>query len=389
MSLRLLHTSDWHLGRHFHNHSLLEDQRLLLDQLAEVLLARKVDALLIAGDVYDRSVPPADAVTVLNNFLNKVAATCAIPVIMIPGNHDSAERLGFAAQHLKASGLHIISDFDSMLTPVTLNKDGTHVEIWAMPYNDPEQVRSHFRAQDEQIDTKVPAGSYDAANRYLLNLIDTQPHSGSPRILLSHCFLAGAEACESERPLSIGGSDQVSIEPLLNYDYVALGHLHSPQSRVRETIRYSGSLMKYSFSEADQHKSVTLLEIEGDDIKVNEHSLTPRRDMRILEGSLESLLAAGASDPNADDYLLIRLTDQQALLNPMERLREVYPNVLHLEKTGFYQQNSELTQNRERLQRGPRELFGDFFAQITGSPLQPEQQQALDDTLNELKQGEH
>ena len=377
MSFTLIHTSDWHLGRQFHNHSLLEDQRHLLEQLFKILSSTHADALLIAGDIYDRSVPPASAVSLLNSFLERVFTELNIPVVIIPGNHDSAERLGFGAHQLRGSGLHIIADFDAMLTPVTLEKAGETIDIWGIPYADPEHVRNHF-ADDDSIKERITNGNFDAAHTYLIEQINQRRDPSRQSILMSHCFAVGGEVSDSERPLSIGGSDQVSTAPMLDFDYVALGHLHGPQSRTKETIRYSGSLMKYSFSEQHQRKGVVELHI-GQQIEtaMDWHDLHPIHNMRIIEGKLDELIKAGENDPHAHDYLLVRLTDTHALLDPMQKLRQVYPNVMHLEKPGFYSDQSPLMQKREQLKRGSEAMFADFFAQITGNTLTSEQQHAL------------
>jgi exonuclease SbcD len=207
-------------------------------------------------------------------------------------------------------------------------------------------------------------------------------------VLISHCFIDGAQESESERPLAIGGADRVSYEPCVDFDYVALGHLHSPQYKGETHIRYSGSILKYSFSEQDQKKGVTLVEIDSDGLKASKHlPLKPLRDMRIIEGEMQTILEQGKVDPNNEDYLLIRLTDRHAILDPMNKLRSVYPNVLHLEKPGMLE-TGEQQMNRETLKRGELEMFRDFFVQITGQTLNDEQDEAIQQAITELnKQG--
>ena len=199
----------------------------------------------------------------------------------------------------------------------------------------------------------------------------------SLNVLISHCFIDGAEASESERPLSIGGADRVSVEPFKAFDYVALGHLHNPQHKGEAHIRYSGSILKYSFSEQRQQKGVTLVEMNPSGLQAITHlPLTPLRDMRTLEGDLETLLQQGATDPHKQDYVLIRLTDQRALLEPMSKLRQVYENVLHIEKT-WLQDSGTLQVNRDKLKRGELEMFEDFFKQVSGNELTADQQLAI------------
>lgn len=366
--MKFLHTSDWHIGRQFHNVSLLDDQRHVLAQIVAYIRSEAVDAVIIAGDIYDRSVPPAAAVSLLDEVLNTICTDLAVPVLLIPGNHDGAERLRFGSKQLKQAGLHIIGDLNQITQPVILNKNGHAIAFYGIPYNDPESVRNHF---------EVDVTSHDEAHQYLVEQINAVKNANAINVLISHCFIDGAEASESERPLSIGGADRVSVEPFKAFNYVALGHLHNPQHKGETHIRYSGSILKYSFSEQRQQKGVTLVEMDETGLKSTTHlPLKPLRDMRTLEGDLESLLKQGATDPNNQDYLLIRLTDQNAILDPMSKLRQVYENVLHIEKT-WLQDSGNLQVNRDKLKRGELDMFQDFFKQVSGQDLTPEQHTAI------------
>ncbi len=373
--MKFIHTSDWHIGRQFHNVSLLDDQRHVLEQVIEHIKNESVDAVIIAGDIYDRSVPPAAAVSLLDEVLNTICSDLGIPVILIPGNHDGAERLRFGSNQLSQAGLHIIGDLNQITQPVVLNKNGFDVSFYGIPYNDPESVRNHF---------SIDVSSHDEAHQFLVEQINAVKTDTAINVLISHCFIDGAEASESERPLSIGGADRVSVESFKAFNYVALGHLHNPQHKGAEHIRYSGSILKYSFSEQRQQKGVTLVEMNEDGVKSTTHlPLTPLRDMRILEGDLETLLKQGSTDPNNQDYLLIRLTDQSAILDPMSKLRQVYENVLHIEKT-WLQDSGSLQVNREKLKRGELEMFQDFFKQISGNDLTTEQQTAIKNIITTI-----
>jgi len=305
--MKFIHTSDWHIGRQLHNASLLDDQKHALDQLLGYIVAENVDALVIAGDIYDRSVPPAAAVELLDEVLHRICIELGVPVILIPGNHDSAERLRFGARQLRASGLHIIGDLNQITEPVII-RAGVEVHFYGIPYNDPETVRSKFR---------VEVSGHNAAHRFLVEQIKAARRPDKVNVLISHCFIDGGEESESERPLSIGGADRVDYRPLVDFDYVALGHLHSPQCRGAEYIRYSGSLLKYSFSEQHQKKGVTLVSVTAAGIQSTRHlPLVPLRDMRVLEGELNALLKRGKTDPGNQDYLLVRLTDRQRSSTP-------------------------------------------------------------------------
>ncbi|HCG9122436.1 TPA: exonuclease SbcCD subunit D [Vibrio parahaemolyticus] len=376
--MKFIHTSDWHLGRQFHNVSLLEDQQAVLEQLIQYIENNPVDAVIVAGDVYDRSVPPTIAIELLNRVVKRTCGELNTPMILISGNHDGAERLGFGSEQMKRSGLHIISNFEDMLTPVVIEtKAAGHVAFYGMPYNDPEQVRYVY---------KEPVSTHDEAHKLLAEKITEQFQSEHRNILISHCFVDGAIESESERPLSIGGSDRVSHEHFLNFDYVALGHLHQPQKKGEEYIRYSGSLMKYSFGEQNQKKGFTLVEIGKDGFIGAEHiELTAPHEMRIVEGELEQILEWGKTDPKNEDYLLVRLMDKHAILNPMEKLRTVYPNVLHLEKPGMLI-GVEQEMAQAKLARSEIDMFKDFFAEAQDSELSNEQEQAISDIIKQLSQ---
>ncbi|WP_404972610.1 exonuclease SbcCD subunit D [Vibrio campbellii] len=376
--MKFIHTSDWHLGRQFHNVSLLDDQQAVLDQLIQYIKDNPVDAVVVAGDIYDRSVPPTIAIELLNKVVKRICGELNTPMILISGNHDGAERLGFGSEQMKNAGLHIISNFEDMLTPVVIETASAgQVAFYGMPYNDPEQVR--FAYQE-------PVSTHDQAHKLLAEKITEQFQPEQRNVLVSHCFVDGAIESESERPLSIGGSDRVSHEHFLNFDYVALGHLHQPQKKGEEYIRYSGSLMKYSFGEQNQKKGFTLVEIDPNGFVSAEHvDLTAPHEMRIVEGELEQVIEQGKTDPKNEDYLLVRLMDKHAILNPMEKLRTVYPNVLHLEKPGMLI-GVEQEMAQAKLARSEIDMFRDFFTEAQDSQLSQEQDQAISDIIKQLSQ---
>lgn len=385
--MKFIHTSDWHLGRQFHNVSLLEDQRHVLNQLIAMIEQHQVDALVIAGDIYDRSVPPAVAVELLDEVLHRVCHELQVPVLLITGNHDSAERLRFGSRQLSQSGLHIFGDVEQVNVATTLTgKSGITVNFYGIPYHDPEQIRHIFDAS---------VTNHDDAHRFVVDRIKSDIEDkkmtnddgeSSINVLISHCFVDGAQECESERPLSIGGADRVSYEPLLDFNYVALGHLHGPQYKGNESIRYSGSLLKYSFSEKNQKKGVNLVELDDEGKpKITRLAFKPLRDLRVLEGKMDDLLAQGKTDPNNDDYVMIILTDTHAILDAIGKLREVYPNVLHLEKPGMMSAGDAHAMNREKLKQNEIDMFRDFYQQTSGNDLTSEQDQALTEVINQLR----
>ncbi len=380
--MKFLHTSDWHLGRQLHNASLLEDQAYVLDQIVDIASQQAVDAVLIAGDVYDRTVPPARAVSLLNSVLDRLCREKAIPVIVIPGNHDSAERLGFGARQLSASGLFIIDSPEAILSPVILEDAYGKITFYGIPYLEPAVAREYF---------DVELSGHDETLAYVAKRIKShsQKKGNYRTVVLSHCFLNGGEACESERPLSVGGADQASAKNFKAFDYTALGHLHGTQYRYHEKIRYSGSILKYSFSEERHQKSVTLVNMDAQgECAIEEIALKPLHDMRTLEGSLAEILAAGKTDQNVLDYVQVRLSDTHAILDIMGKLREVYPNVLHLERPGLLSASSGQMASRERLKKGEMSMFRDFYEQVRGEPMSGAQDRLLEETIENLHRAE-
>ena len=377
--MKFLHTSDWHIGRQLHNHSLLDDQAHVLNQIVELAIDRNVDAVVIAGDIYDRSVPPVAAVALLDSILDRLVNQAKIPVLMIAGNHDGRERLGFGATQMASNGLYIEGPLQTEFNPVIING----VAFFLLPYAEPVLVRNVFG------DIANGVNTHQQAMAFLLEQINAVELDGLPRVIVAHCFLAGGEESDSERPLSLGGADQISPTVFKEYNYTALGHLHGPQKKGSEHVRYSGSILKYSFSEARQKKSVTLVDIDPQgDAKTELVALKALRNLRVLEGHIDNLLEQGAKDPYADDYLMIRLFDKDAILDAMGKLRSVYPNVLHLERTGLMAQRESLQLNRDHLKQSELSMFKSFFQQVTGDELSEAQDQALSSVISSLYKGD-
>jgi exonuclease SbcD len=377
--MKILHTSDWHLGRQFHNYSLLEDQRHVLRQICEIVAEQQVDVVIVAGDIYDRSVPPAAAVELLDETIDHICHDLQVPMIIIAGNHDSPQRLGFGSRQLATAGLYVVGNLWQTPQSIDLtDHQGQKVAFYPIPYTDPVTVR---HCHD------VAVSSHDEAMSHLVDLIHASRDRSIPAVAIAHCFLAGGEGSESERPLSIGGVEYVTPQLFSDFSYTALGHLHGPQFRYAEIIRYSGSPLKYSFSEEQQKKSVTLIDLLPDgEMTIEKIAVNPIRNMRTLQGSLEDILAAGRVDSHCDDYLRIQLTDTHAILDVMNKLRDVYPNVLHLERPGLVTQRS-VQADRERLQRGELSMFRDFYQQVTGDELTAEQNQIVSHELELLQRG--
>ncbi|GDY08572.1 nuclease SbcCD subunit D [Planctomycetia bacterium] len=354
--MKFLHTADWHLGRLFHQVHLTDDQDFVLAKLFGIIEAHRPDAVVIAGDVYDRAVPPPEAVELWDRTLCRIAGEMELPVILIPGNHDSATRLGVGSELLRASGVHIVSKLTRADIPIMLRgADGVEVAFFGLPYAEPPQVRELLN------DSSI--GDHDSAMEAMCDRMRENFRPGQRNVLIAHAFVVGGSESESERPLSVGGAGTVRAEHFHGFDYVALGHLHSPQ-RVGENAVYSGSLLKYSFSECEDTKSVSLVDLSAQgEVTRREIPLLARRDVRRLEGELQELLARAATDPHRDDYLHVTLTDDGAILNAMAKLREGYPNVLNLERRFLERRDGE---SRSVARRGTSDadLFRNFVREV-------------------------
>lgn len=374
--MRLLHTADWHLGRLFHGRSLIEDQAHVLDRFVDLVRELRPDAVLIAGDVYDRAVPPAEAVNLLDDTLSRIVLGAGVPVVMIAGNHDSPDRLGFGARLLAAQGLTIAGRVDAALAGVEFEDAWGRVVVHPLPYAEPAMVRDALSAE---------IVGHEAAMAALLQDVWQRHPAGARSVLMAHAFVAGGDESESERPLSVGGSGAVSAGLFAGFDYVALGHLHRPQQAGAEHVQYAGSLLKYSLSEVDHRKSVTLVELgEPGDVRLERIPLPPLRDLRCVQGGLAEILAAARSDAAPQDYIFASLNDAGALLDPMARLREVYPNVLGCERTVLSRTGPATCAAPRRRELDARALFSDFFREVAGETLEEPASQAVDDSLEAL-----
>jgi len=375
--MRIIHTSDWHLGRIFHGTHLTDDQAYILDQLVHLIGDARPDVLLIAGDVYDRSVPPTEAVKLLDEVLSRILLDHKVPILLIAGNHDSPERLGFGTRLMALQGLHIVGQIGNGLMPVVVRDSDGPVYFCPLPYAEPSVVRERFGEPE--------VTSHDLALLTLVKHATASIPPGSRTVALAHAFLAGGEGSESERPLSVGGTGTVDASYFLPFHYAALGHLHQPQPARSGHIRYAGSLMKYSFSEALHQKSVTLVDMDGAGNTTFEAvSLSPRRDVRCLKGLMSELLAGPQNGESREDYLMVTLEDTGAILDAMGKLREVYPNILHLERPDLFEGGKLRGPAGDHRRLSERDLFSSFFEQVTGDPLSDGQSRAFAETVETL-----
>ncbi len=359
--MKFLHLADLHLGKRVNGFSMLEDQAHILRQILAILDDEQPDGVLIAGDVYDKSVPSVEAVELLDGFLTELRAR-GVPVLLISGNHDSPERLAFGGRVMDSCGIHISPVYDGALAPVTLHDEFGPVHVWLLPFVKPAHVRRWF--PDADIESYTDAVAEAVAHMD----IDTAARN----VLVTHQFVTGGARSGSEE-LSVGGTDNVDSGIFAPFDYVALGHLHGAQHIGRETIRYSGSPLKYSFSEARQHKSVTVVTLgEKGDVQVRTVALTPLRELREIRGSYDELTARSFYEHTTyrSDYLHLILTDEQDVFDAMSRLRTIYPYLMTLDYDNARTRAAGgMSVPAEMERRTPLELFEALYQRQNHQPM--------------------
>lgn len=379
--MRLLHTGDLHIGKRLGECPLLEDQRHILEQIRRLAQTRRVDALVIAGDVYDKTLPPTEAVTLLDDFLT-VLHQDGIPVLLISGNHDSPERLGFGSRLLADGGLHIVTEPSAEPSPWEFQDAWGRVQVWLLPFVRPAIARAVLGRED--------LSTYDQSVRAMVDLM--RPEPGCRQVLVAHQFAIAPgktpRTCDSEQ-ISVGGIDQVEVSAFDAFDYVALGHLHGPQAVGRDTVRYAGSPLQYSFSEATHQKSVALVELgPAGQTSVELLPLSPLRRVRQIRGRLEQLLSAAVvASACPEDYIRAVLTDEEDLLRPMDQLRRVYPNLLQLtvenQRSGPGLRGDAAPQEPEKT---PLEHFQDFYLQQQNVPPSPEKLELVEKLFAQIRE---
>lgn len=359
--MKFLHLADLHLGKRVNGFSMLEDQAHILRQILAILDDERPDGVLIAGDVYDKSVPSVEAVELLDGFLTELRAR-GVPVLLISGNHDSPERLAFGGRVMDSCGIHISHVYDGVLAPVTLQDAFGPVHVWLLPFVKPAHVRRWF--PDADIESYTDAVAEAVAHMD----IDTAARN----VLVTHQFVTGGARSGSEE-LSVGGTDNVDSGVFAPFDYVALGHLHGAQQIGRPTIRYAGSPLKYSFSEARQHKSVTVVTLgEKGDVQVRTVALTPLRELREIRGSYDELTARSFYEHTTyrSDYLHLILTDEQDVFDAMSRLRTIYPYLMTLDYDNARTRAAGgMSAPAETERRTPLELFEALYARQNHRPM--------------------
>jgi DNA repair protein SbcD/Mre11 len=358
--VRILHTSDWHLGRSFHREGMLTHQAAHVDHLLTTVEQEKVDLVVVAGDVYDRALPQVDAVRLADETLARLAASRA-QVVLTSGNHDSAQRLGFSSRLIDAAGVFIRTDAGGVGTPVVLGDEHGEVAVYGIPYLDPDAVREPWG---------LPARSHEAALDEAMRRVRADlaaRSSGTRSVVLAHAFVAGAQPSESERDISVGGVSLVPTSTFTGVDYTALGHLHGRHT-LADTVRYSGSPLAYSFSEADQHKGSWLVELGADGLSAAEFVEAPvPRALARLRGTLAELLVDPRLDLHRDAWVQATLTDDVRPLQAMEQLRARFPHTLVI---GFEPSagSSPAVPLARPQGRSDHDIALDFVAELRGAP---------------------
>lgn len=354
--MKLMHLSDLHIGKRVNEFNMLEDQKDILNKMLKIADDIQPDGILIAGDVYDKAMPSAEAVELFDEFLTGIAQR-SIPCFVLSGNHDSPERIAFGARIMTGQRIHMSKVFDGTVTPIILTDEIGEVNIYMLPFIKPAHVRRFY--------LEAAVDSFEDAVKIVID--NTDIDDSKRNVLVAHQFITSAgiepERCESES-VSVGGLDNIDASVFDSFDYVALGHLHGPQRIGRDTIRYAGSPLKYSFSEAKHKKSITVIEFgEKGDVKINTIPLVPVRDMREIKGPIEELLSPTAYEgTNTDDYIHVTLTDEEDIMDAIGQVHTVYPNVMRLDYDNKRTKSINANTAADDIDRKtPAQLFKEFY----------------------------
>lgn len=377
--MKLFHLSDLHLGKRLNGFSLIEEQSYILEQILHYVDTEQPDAMLIAGDIYDKPIPPTEAITLFDTFLVQLSQR-GIQIFLISGNHDSPERLSFGSTLMQSSGVHVSPVYDGSLIPITQSDSYGEIDFYLLPFLKPVQVRRFY--PDESIESYTDAVRCALSHRKLGH--------ANRSVLLAHQFVTGALQCESEE-LLIGGTEQIDVQVFHEFDYVALGHLHGPQAVSRPTVRYCGTPLKYSFSEVSHQKSISVVTLRcPGEIEMEFLPLTPRRDLRKCTATFDTLFHSSFYESfDRTAYLHLTLTDEQEIPDAIGKLRTIYPNIMKLD---YYNtrtaRQSALTCPIQVEQRTPMELFADFYESQNNQPLSTMQKELLEDLIVQIWEGD-
>lgn len=373
--MKIMHLSDLHIGKKVNEYSMLQDQIYILKEILQIIDDEKVETVIIAGDVYDRSLPPNEALELFDEFLYQLSGR-NVNVFVISGNHDSPERISYCGRMMTENKIFLSPVYDGNVKPITLNDDYGEVNFYLLPFVRPADIRRYF--PDENIENYTDAVKV---------AIDNMNVDFSERnILVTHQFVTGAELSESE-DIIVGGTDNVSGEVFDGFDYVALGHIHREQTVGKDNIRYCGTPLKYSFSEAKHIKSVTILDFnDKGNIEYSKILLTPFRDMREIRGTYYELtLKSSYESTNTEDYLHITLTDEDDIPDAIGKLRSIYPNIMKLDYDNLRTRGSGTVDAIENIEsKSPFELFADLFKQQNNQDMSEEQEEIMRNLIDKI-----
>lgn len=386
--MKLVHLSDLHLGKRVNEFSMIEDQAYILRKIISIIDEEKADGVMIAGDVYDKSIPPLEAVSLFDNFLTLLSKR-KIPVFIISGNHDSAERVSFGSDLMKASSVYFSPAYDGNIQAITINQNNEidqfgPINIYMLPYIKPALVKAFLKNSEEGETIQ----SYTHALSYVINSMKID--SSVRNVLIAHQFVTGAITCDSE-DLSVGGSDNVDVEVFDAFDYVALGHLHGPQKVGREDVRYCGTPLKYSFSEVNHKKALLFVELgEKGQISYKSIPLEALHDMREIKGTYEEVtLLQNYQNTKTDDYMSIILTDEDEIPQAFGKLQAIYKNLM---KLTYDNQRSRLNKQIENLSDiekiSPIDIFSTFYEEQNNRPMDEFQQNFVKSMIEKIWEDE-
>lgn len=378
--MRFMHLSDLHLGKRVNEFSMLEDQKYILTQILGIIDEQQPQAVIIAGDIYDKPVPPAEAVELFDDFLVRLSKR-QLKVLVISGNHDSAERIAFGGRLMNRSGIYLSPIFDGTVAPISLTDEFGEVNFYLLPFLKPAHVRRFY--PDCEIESYT-----DAIKLAIENMkIDTAQRN----VLVTHQLVTGAMRSESEE-LSVGGTDNVDASVFADFDYVALGHIHRSQKCGSDFIRYSGTPLKYSFSETNDNKTVTIVDLnEKGTVEFSFVSLTPMRDLVEIKGTYEELTLKSFYETTsyAEDYMHITLTDEEDIPDVLTKLRVIYKNIMKLDYDNRRTRHSaEISGVEDVKSKSPLEHFSEFYELQNGQPMTDEQTAFLHRLIKEIWEGE-
>lgn len=373
--MKIMHLSDLHIGKKVNEYSMLQDQIYILKEILQIIDDEKVETVIIAGDVYDRSLPPNEALGLFDEFLYQLSGR-NVNVFVISGNHDSPERISYCGRMMTENKIFLSPVYDGNVKPITLNDDYGEVNFYLLPFIRPADIRRYF--PDENIE------NYTDAVKVAIDNMNVDFNERN--ILVTHQFVTGAELSESE-DIIVGGTDNVSGEVFDGFDYVALGHIHREQTVGKDNIRYCGTPLKYSFSEAKNIKSVTILDFnDKGNIEYSKIPLTPFRDMREIRGTYYELtLKSSYESTNTEDYLHITLTDEEDIPDAIGKLRSIYPNIMKLDYDNLRTRGSGTVDAIENIEsKSPFELFADLFKQQNNQDMSEEQEEIMRNLIDKI-----